>query len=138
MQQSEYIPDNHDLYRRALPIQYNKTTGKFTPATFTLRKKEIRRGLGLSVNWSEYSTPEETSVDPHPNYGGRRLLVGALKARIPRQQDLKVVHTPNLDNPAHSEIRGRRLIDSHSRLLVADILAENCRPLITRIEDSNL
>ncbi len=138
MQQSECIPDNHDLYRRALPIQYNKTTGKFTTAAFTLRKKEIRRGLGLSVNWSEYSTPEETSVDPHPDYGGRRLFVGALKARIPRQQDLKVVHSPNPDNPAHSLIRGQRLIDSSSRFLVADILAENCRPLITSIEQSNL
>jgi len=134
MQQSKYIPDDHDLYRRALPNQYNKTTGKFTTAAFTLRKKERRHSPGLSVDWSEYTTPEKTSVDPNPNYGGRRLFVGALKARIPRQQDLKVVHTPNQDNPAHSLIRGQRLIDSHSRLLVADILAENCRPLITSIE----
>lgn len=137
MQQSEYIPNDDDLYRRALPIQYNKTTGKFTTAAFTLRKKEIRRGLGLSVNWSEYSTPEETSVDPNPNYGGRKLFVGAIKAKIPREQDLEVAHTPSRSNPAHSSIRGQRLIDSPSRFLVADILAENCRPLITSIEQSN-
>jgi len=138
MQQSECIPNDDDLYRRALPIQCDKRTGKFTTAAFTLRKKEIRRGLGLSVNWSEYSTPEETSVDPNPNYGGRKLFVGAIKAKIPREQDLEVLHTPSQSNPAHSSIRGQGLVDSHSRLLVADILAENCRTLIAPIEHSNL
>lgn len=136
MQQSERIPDDHDLYRRALPQQYNKTTGKFAAAVFTLRKKDEPL-KALSVDWSKYTTPEKACVDPNPNYGGRRLFVGALKAKIPREQDLEVVHTPSRSNPAHSSIRGQKLIDSHSRLLVADILAEKCRPLITSIEQSN-
>lgn len=130
MQQSECIPDDHDLYRRALPKQYNKTTGKFTTAAFTLRKKEESK-KALSVDWSEYTTPEKACVDPNPHYGGRRLFLGAIKAKIPRDQDLEVVHTPSRSNPAHSLIRGQKLIDSP--LLIADILAENCRPLITNI-----
>lgn len=134
MQQSEYIPDNHDLYRRALPIQCDKRTGRLTTAAFKLRKTEEK----LSVNWSKYTTPEETSVDPNPKFGGRILFVGAIEAKIPREQDLAVLHTPSQSNPAHSSIRGQGLIDSHSRLLVADILAENCRTLIAPIEHSNL
>jgi len=132
MQQSEYIPDNHDLYRRALPIQCSKTTGRLTTAAFKLRKTEKK----LSVNWSKYTTPEETSVDPNPKFRGRILFVGAIKAKIPREQDLEVLHTPTQTNRAHSSIKGQKLI--HSHLEIADILAENCRTLITPIEHSNL
>ena len=136
MQQSEYIPDGHDLYRRALPSQCSKT-GKLTTAAFTLRPKE-QPFRALSVDWSNYTTPEEASVDPNPKFGGRILFVGEIKARIPREQNLEVVHTPTKSNPAHSSIRGQGLVDSHSRLLIADILAENCRTLIRPIKHSNL
>lgn len=132
MQQSEYIPHNHDLYRRALPIQCSKTTGRLTAAAFKLRKTEDK----LSVNWSKYTTPEETSVDPNPIFEGRILFVGAIQAKIPREQDLEVLHTPGRNNRAHSSIKGKRLIDS--RLEIADILAENCRTLITPTEHYNL
>jgi len=132
MQQSEYIPDNHDLYRRALPIQCSKRTGRLTAAAFKLRKTEDK----LSVNWSKYTTPEETSVDPNPIFRDRILFVGAIEAKIPREQDLEVKHTPSQCNPAHNSIRGQNLIDFP--LLIADILSENCRTLITPTEYSNL
>jgi len=127
MPQSEFIPDCHDLYRRVLPIQHNRTTGKFVAAAFTLRKK--KREKALSVNWSKYITAEETSVDPNPLYLGRRFYVGALQAKVPRKHGLRVVHTPKEKNDPHSSIKGKKLIDSPFEM--AEILAENCRPLIT-------
>lgn len=116
------------------PQHYDEKRGKFGAAAFKVR--EIDRGK-LSVNWCRYATPQETSVDPNKKYKGRRLFVGALKARIPRQQELEVLHAPHVNNPAHSVIKGRRLVDLQSRLEVATILADNCRPLITSIPQSN-
>ncbi len=134
MQQREQIPDNADLFRRIVPEHYDKSHGKFVAVAFIVRPRD--RGK-LSVNWCKYATPKETSVDPNPRYGGRRLFVGELKARIPRQQELEVLHAPNEGNPAHSVIKGRKLVDPHSRLEVAAILADSCRPLITSIEQFN-
>jgi len=127
MWKHEFIPDGDDLYRRAFPNQYNRKTGRFSLAVFLLRKGERE----LSVDWSEYITAEEASVDPNPNYSGRKFYVGALYAKVPRHQELEVIHAPAQKNRAHSLITGQRLINS--KYEVADILAENCRPLITSI-----
>ena len=125
MYKREFIPDGHNLYRRAYPAQYNPKTGRFSTVVFTLRKKE-KALKALSVDWSKYTTPEEACVDPY----GRKFYLGALQAKVPREHGLEVVHTPTSGNCAHSSIRGQKLIDSR-RLLIADILAENCRPVIT-------
>lgn len=124
MKKCESIPDDDDLYRRAYPKHYNEKTGRFSLAVFLLRKGE----KGLSVNWSKYSTSEETSLDPKTQ---KRFYVGALYAKVPRHEELEVVHAPARKNRAYSLITGQRLIDSNYE--VADILAENCRPLITSI-----
>jgi len=124
----EKIPDESDLYRRFPKKQYDEKKGKVSFGAFMLRRHLNEEAL--SVDWSNWSTPEKSSVDSNT---GRRYYLGALYAKVPRHQGLKVIHAPSRDNRAHSKIAGQRLIDESSRLLVADILAENCRPLITSI-----
>lgn len=125
MWKREFIPDDEDLYRRAYPNQYNKKTRRFSPVVFKLRKKE-EISKALSVDWSKHTTPNKACVDPY----GKKFYLGALYAKVPRRHGLEVVHTPTR-NPAHSSIKGQKLIDSP--LLIADILAEKCRPIITDI-----
>lgn len=122
----EFIPDSGELYRRAYPKHYNKRTGKFIAAAFKLRTKE-KLLKSLSVDWSDYTTPEKACVDRY----GTKFYLGALYARVPRRHGLEVIYTPNEENPAHSEIMGQKLIDSP--LLIGDILAENCKPIITSV-----
>jgi len=126
MWKREFIPDDDDLYRRIHPRDYNRKTGRISPGAFILRKRKGERAL--STNWSKYTTPQKTSLDPNT---GRRFYVGALCVEVPRHQELEVIHTPTRKNRGHSSITGQRLIDSN--FLIADILAENCRPVITSI-----
>lgn len=125
MWKREYIPDGHDLFRRAYPDQYNRKTGRFSGVAFKLRMKKGEEAL--SVSWSKYTTAEKASVDPQD----RKFYVGELRAKVPRDHALQVIHTPNSGNRAHSSIKGEKLIDSP--LLIARILSKNCRPLITSI-----
>lgn len=130
MWKREFIPDEDDLYRRVPKDQYDEKMGKVSSGAFMLR--EDKNEKALSVNWSKWTTPEESSVCP---ITGNRYYLGALYAEVPRHQGLEVIHAPSRKNRAHSLITGQRLIDSN--FLIADILAENCRPLIANIEQSN-
>ena len=121
----DFIPDNDDLYRRVLPLQFNPKKGKFTAPSFMLRNDEN----GLSVNWERYSTPEESAICPVKP--GKKYYVGGLYAKIPRNEQLEVNHEPTRNNKSHSLIIGKRLIES--KYEVAEVLAENCRPLIINI-----
>ena len=62
----EDVPDNDFLYRRASFRTFNQKTGKFTASAFKLKAFiiEEKNKRGFSTNWSRYSTPEETSIDP--------------------------------------------------------------------------
>ncbi len=122
----EFIPDGEDLYRRAYPNQYDKKTRRFSTGVFKLRRKE-KLLKALSVDRSTHTTAEKACVDPY----GKKFYLGALYAKVPRRHGLEVIYTPNVGNPAHSSIIGQKLIDSP--LLIADILAEKCRPVITSI-----
>ena len=130
MWKGEFIPDEDDLYRRVPKDQYNEKTGKISSGAFMLR--EDKNEKALSFNWSKYSTPEESSMCP---ITANRYYLGALYAKVPRDEQLEVVHAPSKKNRAHSRITGQRLIESNYE--VADILAENCRPLITSIQHFN-
>lgn len=72
MWKREYIPDGHDLFRRACPGQCHRKTGRFSGAAFKLRIKKGEEAL--SVSWSKHTTAEKASVDPQ----GRKFYVGAI------------------------------------------------------------
>lgn len=120
----EFIPDESNLYRRIPPNQYNEKKGKFSAPAFILRKNEE----GLSLNWSKYSTPQKTAKCPRT---GKKFYVGALYAKVPRQQELDVIHEPGKKNPSHSLIIGQKLFDCSYE--AGEFLAENYKPIITAI-----
>jgi len=124
----EIIPDEDDLYRRIHHLQYDRKRNKISAAVFQVKRNE----KALSVNWSKYSTPEETSIDPvHKG----KFYVGGILAKIPRQHELDVVHAPGkrFKNRAHSTIVGRKLLEEETKYEISTILADNCRPIITKI-----
>ena len=123
----EYIPDNDFVYRRASYENYNQKTGKFTASAFRIQyikfnKKNINC---FSVDWSRYSTPEITSIDPRYN---KKYCVGEFKASIPRKVDLDVNHTPNKNHKSHCTISTEKLLDEEDKFRLQEFIAENCIP----------
>ncbi len=104
------IKDKDRLFRRIALNIYKQLMNKYggiynetiPPNFFALRKDET----GFSVEWEEYTTPEETRLrfgNPE-NYGVASLTAGNVR----NIKDLNVVWTPDYenDNEAHSEIIG--------------------------------
>jgi len=93
----EAIPDADSVLMRAhrafLP------GGKLEPGVFRAQ------GYGMSVNWDRYASAEETkqqaTKNPDDNAVIRMPVIG-----IRRIDDLKVEHTPELANRAHSDVYG--------------------------------
>ena len=104
----EYIPDEHQLYRRIHP-QHLKKTGEISSATFI--------GEKVSVDWEKYTTLNET-LRGWPDNQLASILAG-----IPRQKDQEVKHDPVKGNQAHSLIIGhktksiRRFLARNSKLI---------------------
>lgn len=64
---------------------------------------------GMSTDWSRYSTPQETLsrvLAARPTWSGGviQMIVGEVR-KIPEQI---VQHAPFSDNPAHTNIKGRK------------------------------
>jgi len=123
----EDVPDNDFLYRRASFRTFNQKTGKFTASAFKIMafiiEKENKKGF--STNWSRYSTPEETSIDPIHK---RQYCVGEFKAIIPRKIDLDVNHTPRNYNRAHCTISLEKILEDIEIYKAESFIAENCIP----------
>ncbi len=101
----ETIPGNDRLFRRIPPLQYDEMAGRVTSAAFT--------DPDLSVNWEKYCTPEK-AVRRYPTY-----RLAAFQAKIPREKNLEVRHTPFRLDQSHSSVLGRK-----SRV-IARFLAQN-------------
>ena len=123
----EDIPDNDSLYRRASFITFNQKTGKFTASAFKLKDFELNGKIKkcFSANWSRYSTPEETSIDPKYK---KKYCVGEFKAIIPRKIDLDVSHTPSNHNRSHCTISQEKLLEDIEIYRAESFIAENCIP----------
>ncbi|MHA1381968.1 MAG: hypothetical protein ACTSRG_26655 [Candidatus Helarchaeota archaeon] len=96
--QSRPIPDTDKLYRR-VPLFLITDRNKIPSSAFI-----YKRNSKISVDWSEYSTPEQTLSrgDPQYEYSIIEMLAGAVRELPP----LDVKHKPEEENMAHSEIIG--------------------------------
>jgi len=103
----EHIDDDDWLYRRLPPI-FVKPDGSISDKLF-MRNSEANRNKkepdpDISVDWDRYATPEQSlALAERPTHG-----ICALQARLPRDLDLVVTHTPDRGrgNRAHASIRG--------------------------------
>jgi len=97
--EKETIPDNDLLYYR---IHKNwMIDGELRPGVFRNREG------GMSTDWSEYSTPEETLQRATSKVEDNVVIqmeVGKVR-KIPNQI---IEHTPQDDNRAHTEIFGEK------------------------------
>jgi len=99
----EQIPDADFLFMRV--HRNNIQNGQPIPGVFKNRGEGEQEGM--STDWSNYSTPEETmrrklAVTPAWRGGVIQMLVGDVR-RIPRQT---VEHAPLPDNRAHTNVKG--------------------------------
>ena len=105
----EHVPDGDNLYMRAHKNHF-KQNGNLAPGVFRLRPHEG----GMSTDWSEYSTPDETRQRgrvPADN-AVLSLNVGMVRA-IPQQT---VAHTPLPANRTHTDVLGEK--DEHARVFL--------------------
>jgi hypothetical protein len=97
----EIIPDGDFLFKR-VPIKEIQD-GKPIPGVF----RNLGEGdqEGMSTDWSQFSTPEQTknrATNPAWRGGVIQMLVGDVR-RVPQQT---VVHAPLPDNRAHTNVKG--------------------------------
>lgn len=119
---TEYIPDDAEIYRRVHPKERNPKTGKIQPGAFMVRKQ--RNEKALSVCWGKYTTPEKASADP--SWRRRVWPLGELKAHVPREIELDVLHDPRSSKDlSHSKIAGDKLLGDEY-YDAAQHLAEHC------------
>ena len=96
----EEIPDADSVFRRA--HRNDIRDGEILPGVFKAH------GKGMSVNWDKYASVEETKqqaklVSKDPNH---YAVISMAVTRIRQIDDLKVEHTPEPTNQAHSEVIG--------------------------------
>lgn len=102
---SEEIPPSDTLYYRAHRTFYGKRwpLNSIPPTCFMNRPKDDP-GAGMSTDWSKYSSPEqsrERARAPEDN-AIVALTVEDVRA-VPGQ---RVMHTPQSDNRAHTDVFG--------------------------------
>ncbi len=96
----ELIPNEDNLFLR---IHGNLLRSDFD---FTKNKVPINvfrtHNEGMSVNWSKYSTPQKTlSEAREPEKNG---VIEMNAAKVRDFPPLDVIHTPNKENRAHSNV----------------------------------
>ena len=93
----EEIPDTDSVFMRAHRGYFRD--GELQPGVFQAHSK------GMSVNWDKYASAEKTrqqaSKDPQHNAVISMPVIG-----IRQIDDLKVEHTPEPTNQAHSDVFG--------------------------------
>lgn len=99
MWQKEYIPDEDSLYRRIHPDHYVEEEDRVASGAF-----RGRDDYELSVNWDKYTTPEK-AIRKYP-----RHHLASLQARVPREVNQTVEHTPSHRDRSHSSIIGKKTI----------------------------
>ena len=95
---SEDIPDGAYLFMRALAVHFVRN--EIQPGCFKAH------GGGMSTDWSEYSTPQQTRAralsKPPSAYGVVTLPVGGVRDI----DGLEVHHAPLAENRAHTNVTG--------------------------------
>jgi len=92
----EEIPDADSVFMRAHKTYFRD--GELEPGVFSAKE-----GPGMSVDWDKYSSPEQTKQRARKspeNNAVISLSVGGIR----KIEQLDVVHRPEPDNQAHSEV----------------------------------
>lgn len=110
--QIEYIPDEDFIYRGIIYDWYDELADKISSAAF--------KNYDYSVDWEKYITPEESAKKRPKDH------LSKSKAKIPRQKNLEVKHTPLLKNKEHSSVIGKK------NESIARFLAKNSDMVIIR------
>jgi hypothetical protein len=99
---SEEIPDADGLYVRFLQEHLDDSATKLQPNFFRAR------GSGMSSDWTKYGSPKSTrnaptaTNRPPEQFGVAELSVSAVR----NVSGLSVIHTPKVENRAHTDILG--------------------------------
>jgi len=93
----EVIPDDDSVLMRAHRVHF--LSGELAPGVFRSHDG------GMSVNWVKYASPELTKRQATGNPDDNAVIrLQVLSIR--RISDLRVEHSPERANRAHSEVRG--------------------------------
>jgi hypothetical protein len=131
MWEKEPIPGEHKVYRwvkNSLFVDGEVAPGAFRNAT----DENGNKTDGMSVNWEEYSTCLSTR-DDLINYGKNReeygvveINVGEIRTKIDPSQEVE--HAPELNNSAHSEVKGDKT--KRTQKMLRDVASVCVLPVI--------
>ena len=86
-------------------------------------------GVGMSTDWSNYSTPQQTRLravsKPPSHYGVLWLRTGSVRAL-----ELKVTHTPEPANRAHADVTGAISDPDIDKTEIRELLSSIAHPVI--------
>jgi len=116
--ETEHVPDGDDTFMRAHSVHIRR--GALLPGVFRVRDD------GMSVDWSKYSTPEETRQRCREPLENAVVSLPVLKVRGIKGLDVKhaPVTPPEPPNRAHSNVLGIPASGvqlTKTRLLLLDI-----------------
>ena len=114
----EEIPDSDSVFMRAHRGHFRN--GELQPGVFRAH------GSGMSVNWAKYSSAEETrqqaTKKPEDN-----AVISILVAGIRKIGVLRVEHSPEPSNRAHSDVLG---LENREHLTEARILLLRIKTIV--------
>ena len=93
----EEIPDAHSVFMRAHRGYFRD--GDLQPGVFR------NQGNGMSVNWDKYASAEETKQQARKD-ADHNAVISMPIIGIRQIDELKVEHTPEPTNQAHSDVFG--------------------------------
>jgi hypothetical protein len=108
----ENIPNEEYLYRRILSEWWVTAEKRISSLAF--------RHYNTSVNWARHTTPEK-SVRKYPE-----CRLAEIQAKVPREKDQRVEHSPSCRNRSHSLIIGKKTLS------ISRFLASNSKVIIDR------
>ena len=109
--EAEEIPDEDFLFMR-VHHSYLDDDGEPIPGAFRNQPPKIG---GMSTDWQKYSTPEQTIARARQPTANIiiEFLTGAVR-KIPNQL---VIHTPEVDNRAHTDVFGEKTVEVRERFM---------------------
>lgn len=100
--QPEEITDREDLFYRWVPHDFTKRDGRRIRAGAFGTEADVEEGV--SFDWNRYSTPERTlGRSQRPDIRAGVVMTSAGKIW---DNELTVRHAPELNNQAHSLVKG--------------------------------
>jgi hypothetical protein len=108
------IADDTDLLRRIRPDQIVDDKNKGTRRPSSAAFKDPAMSVDAETILHQHGLDWKFSLRNHPGYSVARFKAGAARARA-----LAVVHKPQPDNAAHTEVIGRKTQGAANHLVAA-------------------